>query len=404
MPLTPVADALALLLSQATASPSETVSLNEAHGRVLAQDLVALRTQPPDDVSAMDGYAVHAADVAFLGAQLKVIGEVAAGHPFDRAVARGEAARIFTGGVVPKGADTVIIQEDVTRGGDTIVVNEAGRPGRHIRRAGIDFTEGTALLAKGRCLTGRDVMLAAAMNHPRVLVHRRPNVAILATGDELVAPGQTPGPGQIVYSNGYGVIALARAEGADVINLGIAPDKLDVIVASIRKAKNAGADVLVTTGGASVGDHDLMQQAFAAEGVTPSFWRIAMRPGRPLMHGRLGAMHILGLPGNPVSSYVCSVLFLVPLLRKLSGRSDVEHQTESAVLGGALPANDERADYLRAILTPGQNGGSPVATPVPVQDSSLMAPLAKAHCLLVRAPFVPAAAAGETCRIVKLPL
>jgi molybdopterin molybdotransferase len=402
--LLPVAEALTKILQHAEPRPTETVPLEEAHGRVLAQDLAALRTQPPDDVSAMDGYAARAADVATAGVRLRVIGEVAAGHPFNRPVSAGEAARIFTGGVVPKGADTIVVQEDVISDGGEAVVGVAGAAGRHIRRAGIDFKQGAVLLAKGQKLTGRDVMLAAAMNHPKLLVHRRPKVAVLATGDELVLPGETPGPGQIVYSNGYSVMALARAEGAEVSNLGVAKDRLDAIVAAMRKAKALGADILVTTGGASVGDHDLMQQALAAEGVELSFWKVALRPGRPLMHGRAGAMHVLGLPGNPVSSFVCSVLFLGPLLRKLSGRGDIETATESAALGSALRANDERADYLRATLTPGADGGLPVAIPVPSQDSSLMAPLARADCLIIRAPFAPAAQPGEACLIVKLPL
>jgi molybdopterin molybdotransferase len=402
--LLPVADALEKILQQASPLPSETVALEEAYGRLLAEDLTALRTQPPEDVSAMDGYAVRAADVATSGARLRVIGEVAAGHPFDRTVGPGEAARIFTGGVVPAGADTIVVQEDVTRDGDTAIVHAITPAGKHIRRAGIDFRQGAVLLAKGRRLNGRDVMLAAAMNHPALPVSRRPKVAVLATGDELVRPGEKPGLGQIVYSNGYSLIALARAEGAEVTNLGVAKDNLDDIVAAMRKAKALGVDILVTTGGASVGEHDLMQKALAAEGVALSFWRVALRPGRPLMHGRSGAMHVLGLPGNPVSSFVCAVLFLVPLLRTLSGRTDRAVESESARLGTPLRANDERADYLRATLAADAGGGVPIATPVPSQDSSLMNPLAQADCLIIRDPFAPAAAIGDPCRIVKLPL
>ncbi len=404
MALMPVADALAKVLEHAAPLPSEDVALSEAHGRVLAQDLTALRTQPPADVSAMDGYAVRGADVETNGARLKVIGEVAAGHPFDGEVGRGECARIFTGGVLPRGADTVVIQEDVTRTGDHVVLKVAGRAGRHVRRAGIDFTEGAVLLPEGRSLTGRDVTLAAGMNHPRLRVRRRPKVAVFATGDELVRPGQKPGAGQIVYSNGYSVMALARDEGAEIIDLGIVADRLDDIVTSMRKAADLGADVLVTTGGASVGDHDLMQQAFAAQGVALSFWKVAMRPGRPLMHGRAGRMHVLGLPGNPVSAFVCSFLFLVPLLRKLSGRTDLASELESARLGAPLKANDERQDYLRATLGQAPDGGLPIATAFPSQDSSLTAPLAQAQCLIIRAPFAAAAEAGAMCRIVKLPL
>jgi molybdopterin molybdotransferase len=404
MALLPVAEALAKVLAHAAPLSTEQVPLDDAHGRVLAEDLAALRTQPPADVSAMDGYAVHAADVEKLPARLKVIGEVAAGHPFDGAVARGETARIFTGGVLPAGTDTVVIQEDVAREGDWITVKDAGGAGKHVRHGGIDFRTGETLLAKGRHLTGRDLTLAAAMNRPRLPVYRRPKVAILATGDELVLPGRQPGPGEIVYSNGYSIIALARTEGAEVTNLGIARDDLPEIVAAMRRAREAGADVLITTGGASVGEHDLMQKALAVEGTDLSFWKVALRPGRPLMHARAGAMHVLGLPGNPVSAFVCSTLFMVPLLRKLSGRPDLEIETESARLSVPLPANDQRQDYLRATLSPAPDGGLPLATPVPSQDSSLMAPLSRADCLIIRAPFAGPAAAGDVCRIVKLPL
>ena len=402
MALMPVADALARVLAGADALPAETVPLDAAFGRVLASDLAALRTQPPDDVSAMDGYAVRAADVANAPATLKVIGEVAAGHPFDGEVKAGQAARIFTGGVMPAGSDTVVIQENTTRAGDTVTVQKPPAKGRNVRRKGIDFTQGAVLLRKGQRLSDRDVMLAAAMNHANLPVHRRPKVAVLATGDELVPPGSTPKPGEIVYSNGYAIIALARAAGAEVNDLGIARDKVEDIAAAVRKARASGADILVTSGGASVGEHDLVQRALKAEGLDLSFWRVALRPGRPMMHGRLGGMHVLGVPGNPVSAYVCAFLFLLPLIERLSGRGDVERRPEAARLGGNLPANDERADYLRAVLTPGADG--PIATPLPAQDSSLMAPLAKASCLLIREPNAPAASSGSPCVILKLAL
>ena len=256
--------------------------------------------------------------------------------------------------------------------------------------------------AKGRRLTDRDLMLAAAMNHAALPVYRRPKVAVLGTGDELIMPGATPGPGQIVYSNGFAVTALARSEGAEAVDFGIAHDRLDDIVAGVRRARDWGADILVTTGGASVGEHDLVQQALKAEGLDLSFWRVALRPGRPMMHGKLEGLQVLGVPGNPVSSYVCAFLFLVPLIRRLSGRADIDHVAETARLGCDLRQNDERADYLRATLEPGPDG--PVATPVPNQDSSLMAPLARAGCLLIREPFAPAAAAGSSCVILKLAL
>jgi len=240
------------------------------------------------------------------------------------------------------------------------------------------------------------------MNHPQLPVHRRPKVAILATGDELVAPGTIPGPGQIVYSNVFALAALARSEGADVIELGIARDTLDDTSSGIRRARDLGADVLLTTGGASVGDHDLVQAALRAEGFDMAFWKIALRPGKPMMNGRLGSMRVLGLPGNPVSSYVCAFLFLVPLIRALSGRTSIDHPLEHALLGRELPANDKRQDYLRARLAPGSNG-VPVATSVGAQDSSLVANLAASDALIVRPPFAPAAPAGSPCTILRLP-
>ena len=402
MALMPVAEALRLVLIDATPLQVETITLDRARGRVLAEDMAALRTQPPAAVSAMDGYAVRASDVATAPATLKVIGEIAAGHPFAKQIAAGQAARIFTGGLMPDGSDTVVIQELTSREGDNVVVQKPTAKGRNIRNQGIDFTQGEILLRKGRRLTDRDVMLAAAMNHPNVSVYREPKVAVLGTGDELVPPGDTPRSGEIVYSNGFALIALVRSEGADTRDLGIARDRVEDISKAIRRAREWGADILVTSGGASVGEHDLVQRALAAEGLDLSFWRVALRPGRPMMHGRLGTMQVLGVPGNPVSSYVCAFLFLVPLIRRLSGRSDVEPRPVRARLGANLPANDERADYLRATLADGPDGL--VATPLPSQDSSLMAPLARADCLVIREAHAPATVAGSDCVILKLGL
>jgi molybdopterin molybdotransferase len=350
----------------------------------------------------MDGYAVRACDVANVPATLRVTGEVAAGHPFPGAVGAREAARIFTGGMMPAGADTVVIQELAARDGDRVTFAKPTAKGRNVRAEGIDFAQGDTLLRKGQRLSGRDVMLAAAMNHPALPVHRRPKVAVLGTGDELVPPGTTPKPGEIVYSNGFALLALAEGEGAESTDLGIARDRVEDIAAAVRRARDWGADILVTSGGASVGEHDLVQRALRAEGLDLSFWRVALRPGRPMMHGRLGPMQVLGVPGNPVSSYVCAFLFLVPLIRRLAGRADLTPTPEPARLGHDLPANDERADYLRALLTAGPDG--PIATPLPVQDSSLMAPLAQAGCLLIREPNAPAAKAGSPCVILKLGL
>ena len=402
MALMPVADALAAILAGAEPMPEEMVALEAAHHRVLARDVAARRTQPPQAMSAMDGYAVRAADAAKVQTRLKVIGEVAAGRPFDRAIGPGEAARIFTGGVIPDGADAVVIQEDTIADGNSITITEAATPGRHIRPAGVDFSEGDVLLSAGSRLTDRDLSLAASMNYPELPVRRRPKLALLATGDELVMPGTTPGPGQIVYSNGYALRALARAEGADTVDLGVAADTIEATTAGIRRARELGADILVTTGGASVGDHDLVKNSLEAEDVTMAFWKIAMRPGKPMMHGRLGAMRVVGVPGNPVSSYVCTLLFVVPLIRALSGRKVIHHVRETALLGRDVAANDQREDYLRARLEE-RDDGTLIATPVNHQDSSLLANLAAAQALVVRAPFAPAAKAGTPCEILRLP-
>ncbi|MGY3550450.1 molybdopterin molybdotransferase [Bradyrhizobium sp. USDA 4472] len=403
MALMPVSDALAAVLAGAEPLAEETVALDRAFHRVLARDVAARRTQPPEAMSAMDGYAVRAADAAEVDTRLTVIGEVAAGRPFAGRVGAGEAVRIFTGGVVPDNADAVVIQEDTVADGECITIKEAAITGRHIRPAGIDFREGDVLLRSGTRLTERDLALAAGMNHPQLAVRRRPTVAILATGDELVMPGSTPGHGQIVYSNGYALHALARSEGADTIDLGVAADTFAATTSGIRRARESGADILITTGGASVGDHDLVQQALRDEGISMAFWKIAMRPGKPMMNGQLGSMRVIGLPGNPVSSYVCAFLFLVPLIRALSGRSVVHHRRERAVLGRDVGANDQREDYLRARLAE-RDDGTLVAVPVDHQDSSLLSNLAAAQALLVRAPFAPKAEAGTACEVLRLPV
>ena len=373
---------------------AEIVALSEAWGRVAARDVRARLMQPPADVSAMDGYAVRAAD-GVLGARLRVIGAAPAGHPFAGLVGPGQAVRIFTGGVVPDGADSILLQEDAASDGDSVTVNEAVREGRHIRRAGKDFAVGDVLVSAGRRMTPRDVGLAAAGNHPWVEVHRRPEVVLLATGDEIVFPGEAIPQGGIVSSNVHALAAMARAAGALPTILPVAPDDEAAIGAAADAAVRA--DLLVTTGGASVGDHDLVQSGLAARGMTLDFWKIAMRPGKPLIHGRIGTTPVLGLPGNPVSAFVCALLFLLPAVRRLSGESATDPSAERAVLGAPLPANDRRADFLRAFLQPGD---PPVATPAAVQDSSMLATLAHSDALILRAPFATALDAGAEVEVL----
>jgi molybdopterin molybdotransferase len=378
---------------------AETVPLAASGGRVLAQPVQARLTQPPADVSAMDGYAVRAADAA-AGASLRVVGSAPAGHPFAGAVGPGEAVRIFTGAVLPDGADAILLQEDAEAAEDRVRVGEAVRPGRWIRRRGLDFEEGESLLPAGRRLTARDVGLAAAANHPWLSVHRRPRIGILATGDEIALPGEPVPPGGIVSSNAHALAALVRANGGDPLVLPIAPDDEAAIAEAAGAAR--GCDLLITTGGASVGEHDLVQSALGPEGFALDFWRIAMRPGKPLIWGRLGQTPLLGLPGNPVSALVCGVVFLVPALRRLSGLAGpAAPRTERARLGAALPENDRRFDFLRARLESGPDGGS-VALPFPVQDSSMLKTLARADALVLRPPHAPAAPTGEAVEVIRL--
>jgi molybdopterin molybdotransferase len=398
-----VEEARARVLGGVEPLPAEVITIEEAHGRVLTADLAALRSQPAEAVSAMDGYAVRAADVASLPATLQVIGEVPAGQPFAGTVGQGETVRIFTGGVLPAGADAVVLQEYSERRGAVVLIKSSPAVGKHVRTAALDFAQGAVVLRKGRRLSDRDLALAAGMNYARVAVHRRPKVAILATGDELVAPGSELSRGQVVYSNGFAIAALARLEGAEITDFGIVPDRIEPTVAAIEQVRRSGADILVTTGGASVGDYDLIKRSLEIQGMELAFWKVAMRPGRPLIHGRMGATYVLGLPGNPVSSYVGAFLFLVPLLRKLGGRGDLYAPLEAAVLGRDLAENDERIDYLRAQLD-ARADGTLVATPFSLQDSSLLVPLANADCLVVREPYAAAAKSGTKCSIIKLDL
>jgi len=398
-PLMPVAEALARINGALKPLAPESVSVAEAYGRVLAEDIAVRVTQPPVAVSAMDGYAVRAADVATVPTTLKVIGEAPAGAAFEGSVGASEAVRIFTGAPVPDGADTIVIQEDTARDGDTVTVREGSAEGRYIRPAGLDFSVGDKRLAAGRMLTARDIGLAAAMNVPWLMVTRKPRIALLATGDEIVKPGDTLGPNKIVSSNALALAALITARGGEPIDLGIAPDNRASLAAMADGAR--GDDMLITLGGASVGDHDLVQSVLGEQGLEVDFWRIAMRPGKPLMFGSIGETPMLGLPGNPVSSLVCGLVFVSAAIHTMLGRSGDYLETDTAQLGRDLPPNDERQDYLRATLTRADDGAL-IATPFDKQDSSMLTRLAAAQALVVRPPHAAAAATGATVPIVRI--
>jgi molybdopterin molybdotransferase len=394
-----VAEALARILDGVAALADETVAIAEADGRTLAAPLAARLTQPPFDASAMDGYAVRAADVATLPARLTVIGSAAAGHPFAGRVAPGEAVRIFTGGALPDGADAIVIQENTTADGSTVVVTDGRPDAGHVRRRGFDFATGDVLLDAGRVLGPRELSLAAAMGHGEVACRRRPRVAVLATGDELVPPGEQPGPGQIVCSNHLGVMGLCRRAGAVTRFLGIARDTRESLDRHLADASDA--DVLVTIGGASVGEHDLVGPVLRERGLALDFWKIAMRPGKPLMFGRLGAQRVVGLPGNPVSALICTRIFVVPLVRALLGQPASLDALTSARAGAPIEANGPRQHYMRATVRRGGDGVD-VAVPARSQDSSLLSPLAEANAFIVRPPGAPAVPAGNPVDVLRL--
>ncbi|MEP7455565.1 gephyrin-like molybdotransferase Glp [Phyllobacterium sp. SB3] len=398
--LLPVDEALSRIIGAAVEAEPETVALSDAGGRVLATDLCAKRQQPPFAASAMDGYAVRAADVAQLPAILKLIGQSAAGHAFSGSLNAGEAVRIFTGAPVPSGADSVVIQENTIARGTEIEITEKIDLGKNIRKAGLDFEEGDLLLQIGRVLDPSALALAAAANYPEVPVYRQPRVAILATGDELVNPGEELRPDQIIASNSFGLAEIVRQAGGLPIDLGIVEDRLEALSEAVDRAVSAKADILVTLGGASVGDHDLVQPALAAKGMQLDFWKIALRPGKPLMFGRLNDMNILGLPGNPVSSLICGHIFLVPLIRAMLG---LPHHPDlrAAMLGRDMNTNDLRQDYVRATLLRNADG-TLTATPFPLQDSSMLKFLSDAECLIIREPHAPAMKAGTMCKVMML--
>jgi molybdopterin molybdotransferase len=386
-----VEDALTRLHALAPKIASATVALRAAAGRWAAADVVARRTQPARDLSAMDGYAVRFDD---LGGPLRLIGESAAGHPFDHPIGAGETVRIFTGAALPPGADAVLIQEEAAREGDEVrLAGDGPVRGGNIRRAGIDFAQDQTLIATGDRLTPARIALAASGGYGTLSVARRIRVAIVASGDELTLPGAPLSDRTLPESNGVMLAAMLADLPVDVVDLGILPDRLDTITEAFRTVE---ADILVTTGGASVGDHDLIRPALAAAGGSIDFWRIALRPGKPMLAGKIGDMLVLGLPGNPVSAYVTAAIFLKPVIAAMSGARDPSPAAYLAILGAPLRANDRRQDYMRAVT---RDGRIYVAES---QDSSLLATLAGADCMIVRAPFAPAADAGDSVEILPI--
>ena len=397
----PVADARRQILEAVPLVATERIALSEALGRVLATDVTARTDQPPAAVSAMDGYAVRAADVEVTPCDLAVIGEAPAGRPFDGTARTGEAVRIFTGAPLPAGTDSVVIQENTeSRDGDRIRVLAGAAAGKHVRGRGIDFRTGDALVAAGGVLTARDIGLSAAADWPWLSVRRRPRVALLATGDEIVLPGEARRSGQIVSSNTFALESMIRAVGGDAVDLSLVPDDPAALRSAIDGVR--AFDLLVTTGGVSVGAYDLVGQALQEAGLTRHFWKIAMRPGKPLLFGTLpGGPPVLGFPGNPVSTFVCALVFLLPALRAMQGL-DPGPASAQAVLGRDLPANDLREDYLRATASHDPNGVMTVH-PFELQDSSVLSLLARADCLVIRPPHAPSAAAGTPVTALPFP-
>lgn len=396
MALLSVEEARSRILSGVVTKGREAVDLLSADRRILASDLSALRTQPPFDVSAMDGYAVRADDIRSFPAELQVAGESAAGHGYHQHVNPGEAVRIFTGAPVPPGADAIVIQEDADQDGHVVTVRDCIPEAGHIRKCGSDFEDGEHLLNGGRVLTPRDITLAAAMGHGKLEVVCKPRVGLIATGDELVLPGEKTGPDQIVCSNPFGIAAIVERIGGSPHFLGIAKDDPADLARLCERGRDM--DVLITIGGASVGDHDIVAPVLQDQGMTLDFWRIAMRPGKPLMFGQLGDTRVIGLPGNPVSSLICTWIFVVPLIAKLVGRPDDGLSRLPARLSQPLSSNGPREHYMRGISQSGSDGTLMVA-PVRSQDSSLLSPLAQADVLIIRPPHDPGRRIGEQVEI-----
>lgn len=390
MTLVPVAEAQARLFALADPVSTETLPIRQAAGRWAAADIAARRTQPVADLSAMDGYAIRFAD---LPGPWRVTGESAAGRPFAGTVAAGEAVRIFTGAALPDGADTVLVQEEAAREGECLMLDGEGpaHRGRNVRARGLDFHDGDRLIAAGERLTPARIAVAATGGQGSLPVRRAVRVALAATGDELVPAGGPISGAQLPESNGVMLAAMLADLPVEIVDLGILPDRLDVLTEAFRSVE---ADLLVTTGGASVGDHDLVRPALLAAGGEIDFWRIALRPGKPMMAGRLGTALVLGLPGNPVSAFVTATLFVRPLIAHLAGAADPLPVTTHALLGEDLPANGGRTDYLRARLEDGRAYASTI------QDSSMLLTLARSTCLILRPAHAPAARAGESAEIL----
>lgn len=401
MSLLSVDDALARLLDGAGPKGEEQVTIGNAHGRFLSQNITSKRAQPPFNASAMDGYAVRYTDAYKVGMTLRVVGESSAGSRFRGVFEQGEAVRIFTGAPVPIEADTILIQENTKTLGDNVIeVTDPAQANRHIRLKGIDFDENQMLLQRSRRLDYSALTLAACMNQPHISVYQKPKVCVLATGDELVSPGGSPDQDQIISSNSYGVAALCTTAGANALDLGIASDDMEDIKARVQKAIDSKADILVTIGGASVGDYDLVQKALVEMGMELNFWKIAMRPGKPLMFGKLGDMRFMGLPGNPASCLVTANLFLAPLVRRLAGNLSAQ-VVQKAKTTTDLSENSERQEYMRARIERDEHGDL-FATPFSRQDSSLVRVFADANGLLIRPPNAKAAKSGETCDVILL--
>lgn len=399
MALISVGEARRRILSRVRPLATEMVPLEKALGRTLARAVVSRRNQPPFNASAMDGYAVRAQDVAAVPVRLRLSGTSAAGHGHSGQLRPGCCVRIFTGAPLPRGADSVVIQENVeARPDGSVEFRQSALPQQNVRHSGLDFRRGETVLPSGTPLTARDIGLAAAANAAQLAVRVKPKVALFTTGDELVLPGERPAADQIVSSNSHALAAMASLLGATVVNLGLVRDNLRATERAIRRAELA--DILLTTGGASVGDHDFVQQAFRNSGVEIDFWKIAMRPGKPFMYGRKKQLHVLGLPGNPVSALVCARLFLAPLIFALLGRA-ADDEPIRARLDGNLKENDSRQDYVRSRLRLSENGAL-IATPFALQDSSMQRVFRQADGLIVRPPNAPPAREGDVVEVLRL--